>query len=76
MTDFLLAIVVCAIPVLGIVVLAMSGRVLRKTCATGPRGDCQRCGRSDREPPAADGATSHRTGSKVGSCPADQATHG
>lgn len=75
MTDFLLAIVVGTIPVLGIVVLAMAGRLLRK-CGSGPRGDCLPCGRSGCEPKATDDATACRTGSKAGSCPADRATHG
>ena len=45
MTEFLLAVLVFSVPVLGIVVLALMGRRLTKSCGgTGPQGQCMRCG--------------------------------
>ena len=73
MTEVLLAIAVCAVPVVGIVVLAMSGRVLRKSCAPGPQGDCLQCGRTGRDAPAAGDPDACRTAPPVGSCHGDQA---
>lgn len=47
MTEFLLPILVFSVPVLGIVLLAMMGRRLTKSCGgTGPDGRCLRCGES------------------------------
>ena len=47
MTEFLLPILVFSVPVLGIVLLAMAGRRLTKSCGgTGPDGRCLRCGES------------------------------
>ena len=49
MSNLLLAIAVISVPVLGIVVLALSGRRLTRSCGVEPDGSCRRCGRSAEE---------------------------
>jgi hypothetical protein len=45
-SDFLLPILVFTVPVLGIVVLALTGRRLKGSCGgVGPDGSCARCGK-------------------------------
>jgi len=60
-SDFLLPILVFSVPVLAIVVLALSGRRLSGSCGgAGPDGRCRTCGKAaDAMPPA---------GSSRGSC--------
>ena len=71
MTDILLAIVVCTIPVLAIVVLAMSGRLLSKSCGgVGPGSSCHRCGKTGSDIPVPGAANGSGAAPKVGTCPA------
>jgi hypothetical protein len=53
-TNFLLPILVFSVPVLAVVVLALSGRRLSGSCGgVGPDGSCSRCGKpAEQMPPA------------------------
>ncbi len=56
MSNYLLPVLVFSVPVLAIVLLAMSGRGLKGSCGgVGPDGSCSRCGKT-----AADGAGADR----------------
>lgn len=75
MADILLAIAVCTIPVVGIVVLALSGRTLSKSCGgVGPGSGCSHCGRTGNDIPVPGQAGTSRA-SSVRTCPAGESTH-
>lgn len=64
MTSVLLPILVCTVPVLAIVFLALGGRRLSGSCGgTNPDGSCQRCGKD------AGGDAGATAGAGSGACP-------